>query len=149
MDQEKTKKTQKDYDIEAAEELKQLKLPGDLVGNVAATLLKSVQKVQNEDIKLLALSKFHQTLCKFTVQNVSGELLQKLPNDKLLVFFDYVNYSFECLSKGLKIPETSNSYNATFLLNVYNKLVELRGLPIIIESISQKKTLPTQIITIK
>lgn len=45
--------------MEAAEEIKQLKLPGDLVGNVSATLLKSVQKVQNEEIKLLALSKFH------------------------------------------------------------------------------------------
>ncbi|CAD8091492.1 unnamed protein product [Paramecium sonneborni] len=149
MEQDKGKKSQQDYDKMAAEELSKLSLSGDLVGNVSATLLKSVQKVQSDEIKLVALSKFHQSLSKFTVQNVSGDLLQKLPNDKLLILFDYVNYSFECLSKGTKLPEMSNSYNSTFLLNVYNKMVELKGLPIIIESISQKKTLPTQIITIK
>ena len=59
MEQETVKISQKDYDMEGLEELNKVSLSGDLVGNVSATLLKSVQKVQNEEIKLLALSKFH------------------------------------------------------------------------------------------
>ena len=44
---------------------------------------------------------------------------------KLLILFDFLNYSFENISKGIKIE--GPSYNATFLLKLYNAYADFRG----------------------
>ncbi|KAM3134734.1 hypothetical protein pb186bvf_013209 [Paramecium bursaria] len=111
-------------------------------------LSAEAKKSTSDEQKKEYLQLFHKGLEKLTTSaNLTNDVLNQLDEAKLLILFDFLNYSFENISKGIKLE--GPSYNATFLLKLYNAYADFRGPSGLLQGASQRKSLVTQVQTMK